>query len=782
MKQLIRIIGTLLFLVKLAQAGPWSEAQSASGAGDYGRAVLILTQAVESGEVYAGDVARFETQVFLWRRELGEGREAVERLLELPTRTTEGLESAALALGDYFSETPADLNLWSQAVERYPDWRQHADNLAERLLEHNALEAAARVAGAEPNRCRRVLNDLARHPELAELALASYSGDPYELDLGTWRVWLRLLESARGAGTAVEAALMRVGLDPGRVEFRREASERLRGLGRTGEALLLWEDQDGSMDDRVYVERGECLFALGRLAEAVENWRAKLDKDHLRPGDVRTVARIFTDHNLVEEALQLLTSPPTGTFRDYAKDIANLHFSLGRYRDAAETCAEVAALEGLSSWSVAFFEGFGEDEKAALTALEIVKNRDEPLFGRIRLLLAISPWALSSVRGDSGPLHHPWREREPAVELDVRARRAVQDEIRWLEDYFSQHPDAIKRLVGSGGLLPVEVVDLLGLTGLTELALESALNLASLTALTSEARGVIAASGLSYASATPLNAHGVEVGEILALNPEDRELRWQVALFLLRGDRPGEAETLLEELAEGYGDGPDEETLLAARIETALLLGNPDGAWDLTGKSPEGIHEPYDSELHYRLTLLQLLSLADELERDRSFDPAHVLDWTRRYIARNGDDPRATDLLHLVLAFGFAGEDEGRKAFVELIEAYGAGIRGDWSERERHLRRALAGGGPLGAEAAVQLADNLAEGGDYAEARDTLRDVIEAGIEGTSDRALALAAWLDADYLDETDRAATDLTELIGGYPGSVLLEYARRGLAALNE
>ncbi|MCK4593592.1 hypothetical protein KAU45_03755, partial [bacterium] len=65
---------------------------------------------------------------------------------------------------------------------------------------------------------------------------------------------------------------------------------------------------------------------------------------------------------------------------------------------------------------------------------------------------------------------------------------------------------------------------------------------------------------------------------------------------------------------------------------------------------------------------------------------------------------------------------------------------------------------------------------------DTLRDVIEAGIEGTSDRALALAAWLDADFLHETDRAATDLTELIGGYPGSVLLEYARRGLAALNE
>ncbi|MCK4594605.1 hypothetical protein KAU45_08885, partial [bacterium] len=664
MNQFIRIIGTLLFVVKLAQAGPWSEAQTTAGMGDYERAVLILTQAVESGEVYAGDIARYETQVFLWRRELGEEREAVERLLDLPARVTGGLESAALALGDYFSETPADLNLWFQAVERHPDWRQQADDLAERLLECNALEAAARVAGAEPNRCRRILNDLTRHPELAELALASYSGDPYEFDLGTWRVWLRLIESARGTETAVEAALTRVERDPDRVEFRREASERLRGLGRAGKALLLWEDQDGSKDDRVYVERGECLFALGRLAEAVANWRAKLDKDHLRPGDVRTVARIFTDHNLVEEALQLLTSPPTGTFRDYAKDIARLHFSLGRYRDAAETCAEVAAVEGPGSWSIAFFEGFGGDEKAALTALEVVKNRDEPLFGRIRLFLALSPWALSSVKENRGPLHHPWREREPVVELDGRARRAVQVEIQWLEDYFNQHPDAVNRLAGSGGLIPVEVVELLGRTGLTELALESAMKLASLTGLPHEARGIIAASGLSYASATPLNAQGVEVGEILALNPEDRELRWQVALFLLRGGRPDEAETLLEELAEGYGDGPDEEALLAARIEAALLLDNPDGAWELTGKSSEGIHEPYDAELHYRLTLLQLLSLADELERDRSFDPAHVLDWTRRYIARNGDDPRATDLLHLVLAFGFAEEDQGWKAFI----------------------------------------------------------------------------------------------------------------------
>ncbi len=769
-------------MVKLVQAEPWSEAQTAADMGDYEGAVLILTRAIEFEEVYARDVARFETQVFIWRRALGEGGEAVVRLLKLPSRARGGLEPAALALGDYFAETPVDLNLWFQAVERHPDWRQQADNLAERLLEHSALDSAARVAGAEPNRCRRILNDLTRYPDLAELALASYGGDPYEFDLVTWRVWLRLIESARGTGTAVEAALTRVGRDPDRVEFRREASERLRKLGRAGEALLLWEDQDGSRDDRVYVERGECLFALGRYEEAVANWRAKLDKEHLRPGDVRTVARIFTDHNLVEEALQLLTSPPTGTFQDYAKDIARLHFSLGRYRDAAETCAEVATLEGLVSWSVAFFEGFGGDEKAALTAMEVVEYRDEPLFGRIRLYLALSPWALSSVRENRGPLPHPWREREPVVELDVRARRAVKAEIRWLEEYYSQHPDAVNRLVYSGGLLPVEVVDILGRTGLTELALESALSLASLADLTPEARGAIAVSGLAYASQTSSNADGIDASEILALNPTDRELRWQVAILLLRGGRPGEAETLLEELADSHGDGPDEEALLAARIEAALLLGDPADAWELTGKSPDGIHEPYDAELHYRLTLLQLLSLADELERDRSFDPAHVLDWTRRYIARNGDDPRATDLLHLVLAFGFTEEDEGRTAFVELIEAYGAGIRGDWPAKERHLRGALAWSGPLGAEAAVQLADLLAEGGNFAEARDTLRDVIESGIEGTSDRALALGAWLDANFLHETDRAATNLTELIGGYPGSVLLEYARRGLAALKE
>jgi tetratricopeptide (TPR) repeat protein len=781
MKQFIGIIGTLFLLVKIASAGPWSEAQTAAGAGEYEEAVRLLLGAVDAGTVSSGDVARYETQAFLWRRGLGEGREALDRLLELPTRTTVGLESAALALGDYLAETPAGINLWFEAVERHAEWRLQADNLAGRLLERNALEAAARVAGAEPTRCRSVLNDLARHPKLAELALASYEGNPYGLDLGTWRVWLRLVESARNPESAVEEALLRVERDPDRVEFRREASERLRGLGRAGEALSLWENQDGSRDDRVYVERGECLYALGRVEDAVADWRAKLNRDNLRPGDVRTVARIFTDHGLNEAALELLENPPTGIFRDYARDIARLLFSLERYREAAETCAEATTLEGTGSWSFDFFVDFGQNEEAALAALGVIGGREEPLFGRIRLHLALSPWALELAEEGPGPLPHPWRESKPVVELDERARRTVEDELERLEIFFEKNTDAVNRLSGSGGLLPFEVVEILGQTGLPELALDSALRLSSFEGLTPEGRGAIAASGLAHSTSTP-NIREIDADEVLALNPADRELKWRLALYLLRGGRPDEAERLLAELAGGRGLGPDEGNLLAARIEAALLRGRPKDAWELVGGSPEDIDEPRHPELHYQLTLLQLHRLAEELERDRSSDPSRTIEWIRRYVALNGDDPRATELLRLVLVFGLVEDDGGMEGFVELVEAHLAGSRGDTAGEELHLGKALGAGGPLGAEAAVQLADLLAERRDYSDARETLREVSAEGIEGTSDRALALVAWLDADFLGETEAARNALTALINGYPGSVLLEYARRGLAALEE
>jgi tetratricopeptide (TPR) repeat protein len=778
--QLRRIIGVLLLLVKPAAADAWSEAQSAAGVGDYASAVSILTRAVDTGEVRADNVVRFETQVFLWRRELGESWEALDRLLGLPARVPGGLDAAALALGDYFAQNPADLQRWFGAVERHAAWGDVSDTLARRLLERNAPETAARVAGSQPTRCRSVLNDLARQPELAGLALASYGGDPYGFDLGTWRVWLRLIESARGPEAAVAEALRRVERDPDRVEFRCEASERLRGLGRAGEALGLWEGQDGSRDDRVYVERGECLYALGRVDEARSSWLAKLDRPNLRSGDVRTVARIFSDHGLNEEALDLLENPPTGELRDYARDIARLLATLGRYREAAETCAEVLSSEGPDSWGVEFFKTLGETRETALVALDTLEGREEPVFGRIRLILALSPWALETVEDGPGPLPHPWREERSSPVLDVRARRIVEDEIRRLTATLADNTDAARWLSGVGGLLPLEVVNALGQAGLPEMALESALRLASAEGLTADARGALASAGLSIACAFGLDARDVEPDEILALSPDDRGLRWRTALFLLRGGRPAEAEALLDRLTGGHGYGPDEEELLAARIEAALRLDEPERAWGLTGRTPDDFAAPTEPELHYQLTLLQLTHLAEGLGGDPSFDPAPVVDWVRRYIARNGDDPRSTDLLRLVLASGFAESSGEKGALADLVAAYLAGVRGDSAAEERRLRAALAAGGPLGDEAAVQLADLLADEGDYAAARDVLADVIAAGAEGTGDRALALAAWLDANFLGKTGGAVADLTSLIGDYPGSVLLEYARRGLAAL--
>ncbi|HUT99269.1 MAG TPA: hypothetical protein VM054_09360 [bacterium] len=779
--RLHKIIWVILLLVKPAGADAWSEAQSAAGSGDYAEAVGILTRAVDAGEVRPDNLGRCETQIFLWRRELGEGRQALERLFELPDRATGGLDSAALALGDYFAQAPADLHLWFEAAESRAAWNVVADVLAKRLLEKNAFEAAARVAGSQPTRCRSVLDDLTRRPEIAALALASYGGDPYGFDLGTWKVWLRLTESARGPEVAVTEALRKVALDPYRVDFRCEASERLRGLGRADEALGLWEGRDGSRDDRVYVERGECLYALGRVEEALENWRAKLDRADLRPGDVRTVARIFSDHGLNEEALRLLENPPTGDLADYSRDVVRLLFALGRYRDAAETCVEAISREGPGSWAVGFFGNFGATEETALVALDTLEGRDEPVFGRIRLGIALSPWALGTVEDGPGPLPHPWAQGRPRLVLDERAHRIVEDEIRSLTAFFAEHADITPWLTGAGGILPLEVVKALGQVGLPEAALESALRLASLEGLTADARGALASAGLSFACASNLSARGIEPDKILALNPADRELTWRTALFLLRGGRPAEAEELLEELTEGYGYGPDEEQLLAARIEAALLRGEPERAWKLSGRTPDDLVEPTDPELHYQLTLLQLTRLAERLEGDPSFDPAPVMDWVRRYIARNGDDPRATDLLRLLLASGFAESFEEKGAFTDLVEAYLAGIRCDSSAEGRCLREALAAGGPLGDEAAVQLADLLAGEGDYASARDVLADVIAAATEGTGDRALALAAWLDADFLEDTEGATGDLTALISDYPGSVLLEYARRGLAVLN-
>ncbi len=778
--RLHKIIWVILLLVKPAVADAWSEAQSAAEAGDYAGAVSILTRAADAGEVRPDKLGRYETQIFLWRRELGEGRQALDRLFELPERAPGGLDSAALALGDYFAQNPTDLQLWFEAAEHRNAWNGVAGALAKRLLDKNAFEAAARVAGSQPARCRNVLDDLARRPESAELALASYGGDPYAFDLGTWKTWLRLTESARGPEVAVAEALRKVERDPDRVEFRCEASERLRGLGRAGEALGLWEDQDGTRDDRVYVERGECLFSLGRVDEALENWRAKLNRPNLRPGDVRTVARIFSDHGLNEEALRLLENPPTGDSAEYSRDIARLLFTLGRYRDAAETSVEAVSRDGPGSWAVAFFGGFGATEETALVALDTLEGREEPVFGRIRLGLALSPWALDSVEDGPGPLPHPWRGERPTPVLDERARSVVEDEIRSMTAFFAENADITPWLVGAGGILPLEMVSALGQAGLPEMALEAALRLALLEGLTDAARGALASAGLSLACAFQLSAQGYEPDEILALNPVDGELKWRTALFLLRGGRPAEAEALLGEISADRGYGPDGEELLAARIEAALRLDEPERAWGLTGRTPDDLDEPADPELHYQLTLLQLAHLAEMLDADPSFDPGPVLNRVRRYIALNADDPRATDLLRLVLASGFAESPGEKAALADLVEAALAGYRGDSSAEERRLRDALAAGGPLGDEAAVQLADLLAGEGDYTSARDVLADVITTGTEGTGDRALALAAWLDADFLENAEGAIGDLTSLVSGYPGSVLLEYARRGLAAL--
>jgi hypothetical protein len=775
-----KIIWVILLLVKPAAADAWSEAQSAADSGDYAGAAEILTRAADAGEVHPDKLGRYETQIFLWRRELGEGREALDRLFELPERAPGGLESAALALGDYFAQNPADLQLWFEAAERRDAWNGMAGVLAKRLLEKNALEAAARVAGSQPARCRNVLDDLARRPEIAELALASYGGDPYAFDLGTWKTWLRLTESARGPEVAANEALQKVELDPDRVEFRCEASERLRALGRAGEALGLWEGQDGTRDDRVYVERGECLFSLGRVDEALESWRAKLDRPNLRPGDVRTVARIFSDHGLNEEALRLLENPPTGELADYSRDVVRLLFALGHYRDAAETCVDAISQEGPGSWAVGFFGNFGEKEETALIALDTLEGREEPVYSRVRLVLALSPWALVTGGGGPGPLPHPWREERPTPVLDERARRVVEDEIRAMTTFFAEHTDITPWLVGAGGILPLEMVSALGQAGLPEMALEAALRLATLEGLTDAARGALASAGLSLACAFKLSARGCEPDDILALNPTDGELKWWTALFLLRGGRPAEAEALLGEITADRGYNPYGEELLAARIEADLLLDEPERAWRLTGRTPDDLEEPADPELHYQLTLLQLAHLADMLNADPSFDPGPVVNWVRRYIALNADDPRATDLLRLVLASGFAESPGEKAALADLVEAYLAVCRGDSAAEERRLRDALAAGGPLGDEAAVQLADLLAGEGNYTSARDVLADVITTGTEGTGDRALALAAWLDADFLENAEGAVGDLTDLLSGYPGSVLLEYARRGLAAL--
>ncbi|MCX7020679.1 MAG: hypothetical protein NTW26_00125, partial [bacterium] len=137
--QLCRIIGVLLLLVKPAAADAWSEAQSAAGSGDSAGAVRILTRAVDAGEVGPENLVRCETQIFLWRRGLGEGRQALERLLALPERDRGGLDSAALALGDYFAENPADLHLWFEAAERHAAWDDVADVLAKRLLNRKAF-------------------------------------------------------------------------------------------------------------------------------------------------------------------------------------------------------------------------------------------------------------------------------------------------------------------------------------------------------------------------------------------------------------------------------------------------------------------------------------------------------------------------------------------------------------------------------------------------------------------------------------------------------------------
>jgi hypothetical protein len=760
----------VLLLAVVVLGDGYADARRLADEGRYVEAVAALEAYLESGESFSDQSrSRYESLLFLWRRETGAGEAALAELLRLPERSSV-LEPAVEALAVELAENPRRAELFSAACEAHPGWRTVLEELGVRLLALRAADVAARLAGAYPSDARRVLRELADDPESAATALAAYGGDARRLDIPTWRLYLELVESARGATAALAEARARLELEPNRNDCRLEVSERLRGLGRPAAAFELWTGIDDSGDSRIPLERGECLYELGRVDEAVAAWRGLLtSSSYLTPGRVRQLADVLAGHGLTDEALELLENPPTGELSDYARRIVELRLGLGQRAAVAELLVRLLEVEPQQSWAVEELLGFGVRREWALQALEALGDRGGRLFTRLRLRLLLAPWAVEEPDGEAGPLEHPLRATRPRRFLADEARRALEEliegwssgeeEPRHLEDY---------------------AVELLGAAveaGLAGDALVWARRLARLPGLDAGTREALLAAGYAPAAAAELPAAAGAVAADLSLAGAVPAVRWLAARHLLCGGEPRAALELLEELdpVEVSGLG----SRRAALVEAHLRLGELERAAAVFGEPLDEVQPPRDADPLYQLARLKLLLAAQRPAAD--LEPAGAVATARLFVELHGDDPRAAELVEFILAASQLDADGDPEDFRRLCAAWAAEIRGDFSAGVELLRAAAAGGDELSRTAALRLARLLEADGRRREAREVLDGLLEDG-GALTDQALALAAYLEADFLGEPAAAREHLARLLADHPHSALREYARRALGELLE
>ena len=754
------VVKVLLCLVAAAipaSADGWSEAVEAARAGETSQAVELLEVYLDAGGPFSdASRTRYETQLFLWRVELGGGRSALDELLELPERSTV-LEPAAPPLGAYLAEDPAGLDYFLSYLETRPEWRPHTGMMAAAALTVDTT-AAARLAGINPAAGRSVLRDLADDPAAAAVALAAYGGDPAELDVVTWRVWLELVAGARGEAAAVEAARERLRLEPDSTDARLELSRRLREGGEPGAALELWAGRGYTGDNRPALERGECLFALGRTEEAVESWLELLDIPPLTTGRVRQTAGVLSDHGLFERALALLEDPPTGTFTDYARPLIELHEARGDTASAVETALELLELQPGAAWAVDDLLEYGAERESALIVIEALEGRRGNIIDALRLELALEPWALVVVETD-GPLAHPLRPAVERYELDATARRLIEKELeRWSEEGL---PERFP-LSNLHGLLTRA-----GALGLGAEALDWTHRLLELPDLEGRNRLTLAEAGLEAVAGCDAP---VDVERLEALLDEFYEHEEAARLIARRLADGGETARALDVL-EGLESTAD---VLSARALLLLRRGEPAAAEGLLTEIEPGAVDRREPLYAVALTTALNSGFSDQPDLEAALEPA------RRFVQLHGDDPRAPRLLRFILDVSLELTVGGGETFGALQRAWAAELGGDAAAERRELESVLDEGGPLAKEARLRLAELHLSRDRYTEARATLEPLlVEVGLE-SADRALALAAYLEADFLADREAAVELLVRLVEEHPRSVLLEYARRGLAIL--
>ena len=234
------------------------------------------------------------------------------------------------------------------ALERYQDSRslERAIEQFQQALEREPAYALAHVGLAEAY-WKLYLNE--KRPEHARLAeehcRRALAADPLPA-----RVWVTLAMVHTGTGRPeqaledVKAALVR---DPRNADAQRERADALARLGRPAEAEAAFRKALELRPELWYAHNqlGAFLYESGRYKEAEASFRAALER---APDNALALtnlgAALFADDRTAEAQAAWQRSLEIQPWPEAAANLGTLHFSAGRFAEAARSLEQAARL------------------------------------------------------------------------------------------------------------------------------------------------------------------------------------------------------------------------------------------------------------------------------------------------------------------------------------------------------------------------------------------------------------------------------------------------------